>query len=73
MSPFDADRCSVEERLRFEVDAPTVVTHGPPWSTVAGPGPLFPAEAFTEIPALNASRNASSTASPYGLAPPEIE
>ena len=34
---------------------------------------MLPADALTEIPALNASRNASSTGSVYGLAPPEIE
>ena len=34
---------------------------------VPAPGPLLPAEALTEIPALNASRNASSTGSVYGL------
>ena len=50
-----------------------MVTHGPPWSAVAGAGPLLPAEALTEMPALYASRNASSTGSVYGLPPPEIE
>ena len=38
-----------------------MVTHGPPWSVVPAPGPLLPAEALTEMPAWNASRNASST------------
>jgi hypothetical protein len=33
----------------------------------------LPAEALTEIPAWTASRKASSTASLYGCAPPEIE
>ncbi len=58
---------------RGPVEAPTVVTHGPPWSEVPAPGPLLPAAALTEIPALVASRNASSTGSEYGCAPPEIE
>ena len=48
---------------RGPVEAPTVVTHGPPWSEVPAPGPELPAEALTEIPALKASRNASSTGS----------
>ena len=52
---------------RGPVEAPTVVTHGPPWSDVAAPGPLLPADALTEIPALIASRNASSTGSVYGV------
>src|SRR3954454_10461571 len=68
-----AVRCRVEVKARGPVDAPTVVTHGPPWSLVAAPGPELPAEALTEIPAWNASSNASSTASAYGLPPPEIE
>ena len=58
---------------RGPYDAPTVVTHGPPWSAVPGPGPALPAEAFTSIPAAYASRNASSTGSEYGSAPPLIE
>ena len=58
---------------RGPYEAPTVVTHGPPWSAVAGPGPEFPADALTSIPAAYASRNASSTASEYGSAPPLIE
>ena len=73
VSPFDAVRCAVVWCARLDEDAPTVVTHGPPWSAVAGPGPALPAEAFTEMPALNASRNASSTGSEYGWAPPETE
>ena len=63
--------CEVNER--GPVEAPTVVTHGPPWSEVPAPGPELPAEALTEIPALNASRKASSTGSVYGEPPPEIE
>ena len=50
-----------------------MVTHGPPWSDVPAPGPELPAEALTEMPAWTASRNASSTGSLYGCAPPEIE
>src|SRR5262249_35459128 len=72
-APPSAVRCSVELKLRGPVDAPTVVTHGPPWSEVAAVGPLLPADALTEIPAFVASRNASSTGSVYGEAPPEIE
>ena len=68
-----AARCSVEVKKRGPVEAPTVVTHGPPWSEVPAPGPLLPAEALTEMPALVASRNASSTGSLYGCAPPETE
>src|SRR6185312_8600288 len=66
VAPPSADRCSVEANWRGPVEAPTVVTHGPPWSEVPAPGPELPAEALTEIPALNASRNASSTGSEYG-------
>ena len=73
VAPPSAVRCSVDMNERGPVDAPTVVTHGPPWSAVEAPGPLLPAEALTEMPALVASRNASSTASVYGRAPPEIE
>ena len=73
VAPPSAVRCRVEEKLRGPVEAPTVVTHGPPWSEVPAAGPLLPAEALTEIPAWTASRNASSTASVYGLPPPEIE
>jgi hypothetical protein len=40
---------------------------------VAEPGPELPAEALTEMPAAYASRKASSTASLYASAPPEIE
>src|SRR4029079_16684507 len=42
-------------------------------SDVPAPGPLFPAEALTVIPAFVASRNASSTGSVYGWPTPEIE
>ena len=73
VAPPSAVRCSVEANWRGPVEAPTVVTHGPPWSEVDAPGPLLPAEALTEIPALKASRKASSTGSEYGEAPPEIE
>src|SRR5436305_667881 len=66
-------RCSVDVKNRGPVEAPTVVVQGPPWSDVAEPGPLLPAEALTEMPALTASRKASSTGSVYGCAPPEIE
>ena len=73
VAPPSAVRCSVEANARGPVEAPTVVTHGPPWSLVAAPGPELPADALTEIPAWKASRNASSTGSAYGLPPPEIE
>ena len=73
VAPPSAVRCSVEANWRGPVEAPTVVTHGPPWSEVAAPGPALPADALTEIPALKASRKASSTGSVYGEAPPEIE
>src|SRR5215218_705251 len=73
VAPPSAVRCRTEPNSRGPVEAATVVVHGPPWSEVAEPGPLLPAEALTEIPALNASRNASSTGSVYGCAPPEIE
>src|SRR5262249_26334861 len=66
-------RCRVEVNERGPVEAPTVVTHGPPCSAVPAPGPLLPADALTEMPAWNASRNASSTGSVYGVPPPEIE
>src|SRR5689334_7155301 len=66
-------RCRLETKKRSEVEAPTLVTHGLACATVAGPGPSLPADALTEMPALNASRNASSTASVYGSLPPEIE
>src|SRR5690242_4773350 len=73
VAPPSAVRCSVEVKKRGPVEAPTVVTHGPPCSAVPAPGPLLPAEALTEMPALVASRNASSTGSVYGEAPPPIE
>src|SRR5262245_29612985 len=73
LAPPSAVRWSVDVKKRGPVEAPTVVTHGPPWSDVPAPGPLLPAEALTEIPAFVASRNAISTGSVYGCAPPEIE
>src|SRR3954454_24025537 len=73
VAPPSAVRCSVELNERGPVEAPTVVVHGPPWSEVAAPGPEWPAEALTEIPAFQASRKASSTGSVYGEPPPEIE
>src|SRR5580765_4348682 len=72
-APPSAVRCRVELNARGPVEAPTVVTHGPPWSLVPAPGPELPADALTEIPAWKASRNASSTGSVYGFPPPEIE
>src|SRR5258708_30130787 len=54
-APPSAVRCSVELNERGPDDAPTVVTHGPPWSEDPAPGPLLPAEALTEIPAFVAS------------------
>ena len=62
-SPLDAARFRVEVKKRSEVDAPTVMTQGPPWSVVPAPGPELPAEAETVMPALKASRKASSTGS----------
>src|SRR3954470_11748787 len=73
VAPPSAVRCSTLLKKRSDVAAPTVVTHGPPWSEVPAPGPLLPADAATEMPAFVASRNAISTGSVYGLAPPEIE
>ena len=52
VAPPSAVRCSVEREGAGPVEAPTVVTHGPPWSAVAAAGPELPAEALTEIPAL---------------------
>ncbi len=46
-----------------------MLVHGPAWPAVASPGPSFPAEAFTRIPAAYASRNASSTPSVKALCP----
>ena len=51
VSPLLAARVSVLRKLRSVVLAPTVVTQGPRWSTVSGPGPLLPAEAATKTPA----------------------
>src|SRR5262245_42248790 len=73
VEPSDDFRCSAEVNAPFHVDAPTVVSHGPPWAAVAAPGPELPAEVLTLMPALNASRNARSTGSVYGFAPPLIE
>src|SRR3954466_15749520 len=73
VAPPSAVRWTVDSKERSSVEAPTVVVHGPPCSAVAAPGPLLPADALTEIPALVASRNASSTGSLYGWAPPLIE
>src|SRR4051794_4761179 len=71
--PVPALRLIVDWKVRCWVEAATVVTHGPPWSAVPAPGPAFPAEAETKIPAAYASRKASSTGSLYGSAPPEME
>jgi len=38
VAPPSAVRCSTELNERGPVDAPTVVTQGPPWSDVAAPG-----------------------------------
>src|SRR5689334_21912525 len=46
VAPPSAVRCSVDPKLRGPVEAPTVVTHGPPWSDVPAPGPLLPADAL---------------------------
>src|SRR4051794_12810598 len=50
VAPPSAVRCSVEPNERGPVEAPTVVTQGPPWSEVPAPGPLLPADALTEMP-----------------------
>ena len=63
VAPSAAVRCSTDANARSEVEAPTVVTHGPAWLAVPPVGPSFPADAFTLIPASYASRNASSTGS----------
>src|SRR3954465_6032939 len=73
VAPPSAVRCRVEPNSRGPVEAPTVVTQGPPWSEVEAPGPELPAEALTAMPAVKASRKASSTGSVYGEPPPEIE
>src|SRR6185503_5758987 len=64
---------SVESNSRFCVEAATVVTHGDRWPLVDAPGPELPAEAATNTPAAYASRNASSTRSVNGEAPPPTE
>ena len=64
---------SFEEYWRSNVEAATVVTHGPAWFAVDAPGPSLPAEAFTDTPAAYASRKASSTASVYTEPLPLIE
>ena len=58
-----AVRVRVDWKCRFDVEAPTVVVHGPVWSVVPAVGPELPAEALTLMPAAVASRKASSTAS----------
>jgi hypothetical protein len=44
-------RVTVERKVRGWVDAATVCTQGALWLTVPAPGPSFPAEADTTIPA----------------------
>ena len=61
----------VERAVR--VDAPTVVTHGPPWSAVPAPGPALPAEALTEIAGGVGVEERQLHGSLNGFAPPEIE
>src|SRR3954451_19753116 len=51
VSALLAVRCSVVRYRRDGYDAPTVFSHGPPWSDVAAPGPELPAEAFARPPA----------------------
>ena len=46
--PPSAVRCRVDVNERGPVEAPTVVTHGPPWSEVPAPGPELAADAFTD-------------------------
>ena len=50
-SPFDAVTVRLPKKWRSEVEAATVLVHGPPWSVVPAPGPELPAEALTMIPA----------------------
>src|SRR3954464_15304735 len=73
VAPSEDVSVRVEEHDRADVEAPTVVSQGPAWSEVAAPGPELPAEAFTLMPAVAASRNASSTGSLYALLPPLME
>src|SRR3989304_9187361 len=41
--PPVAVRCNVEPKALSQVEAPTVLVHGPPWSVVPAPGPELPA------------------------------
>ena len=52
VAPSLPTSCSVVRKCARRVEAPTVFTHGPPWSVVPAPGPLLPAEAFARPPAL---------------------
>src|SRR5215211_5532382 len=75
--PEPPDRFTSELRnVRLCVPAATVITHGASAGEpiVAAPGPSFPAEAETKMPALRASRNASESRSFQGsLEVPPIE
>ena len=51
VSPPGAVSVSSDSKNRSDVDAATVVTHGPAWFAVPAPGPALPAEALTLIPA----------------------
>ena len=51
VSALLAVRCRVVRYRRDGYDAPTVFSHGPPWSAVAAPGPELPAEALASPPA----------------------
>src|SRR5688572_5358395 len=73
VAPPELFNVSVDSNALLWVEAATVVTHGDRWSAVLAPGPALPAEAATNTPAWYASRNASSTGSPNGSEPPEIE
>src|ERR687895_2091062 len=55
-------RRTVPAHVRSCLLAATVISHGPPWSTVLGPGPALPAEAATNTFAWRANRNATSSA-----------
>src|SRR5438045_1300070 len=57
VAPPSAVRWRVDVKPRGPVEAPTVVSQGPPCAAVPASGPLFPADALMEIPAFVASRN----------------
>src|SRR4030067_2666776 len=65
--PPAAVTSSVLATIRLCVEAATEEFHGPVWATVPSPGPAFPADADTKIPAAKASRKAWPTESVHGL------